>query len=43
LIFGGWIITKYGQNDEWGIPAIVLGIASILYALYSLFAPKLEE
>ena len=43
LIFGVWIITKFGQNDEWGIPATVLGIVSILYALYSWFMPESEE
>ena len=43
LVFGIWLITKFGKNDEWGPPATVVGIISILYALYSWFMPKSEE
>lgn len=43
LVFGIWLIIKFGNNDEWGVSATVVGMISILYALYSWFMSKSEE
>lgn len=43
LVFGVWVIAKYGGEDKLGIAAIVTGVISIIYSLFVLFSPKSEE
>ena len=43
LVFGVWVIVKYGGESKLGIAAIVSGVISIIYSLSILFSSKSEE